>query len=470
MAGLGNNVQLRDIASGYGLFTASLGERWEIVGTSLGAQQTSSKPYAPHVELSRPADGAVMRLDSGPAGTRNSTGANIMTAMYGVQTIGIDSTNYADMPDPSDASAAYALAQLAGVGTASGLHYDRPVSLGDPGEEVPLVAEVMHRQLGDPNGFMPTGDPFVARTLHLYRFDLGGEPWRMAVFTRMYAAKLGGFDMGAIGDALGGIVGSIGQAFGAFAGRASGQVQQAGAGGLKGILDFGLQGGLIGAALRGGQQGDAVQASQQQVPFQPAPAQQQAATPAPLGCTHDFAAYTKSGTIVWSIETQAACIGLETDFEERLAEFIPFALSARLHSDVVSLTSQFVAREAAAIQNSTNVALSQSQARFQAQQAAHQRQQAAYDSYNQAWQARSDAHHQAFRAATNAQFSTPAPGAGAPDYSEAIRGVNTYTTSDGREVEVSTHADRAWENQAGDVIGTSGGFEPGADWTELPRT
>ena len=58
----------------------------------------------------------------------------------------------------------------------------------------------------------------------------------------------------------------------------------------------------------------------------------------------------------------------------------------------------------------------------------------------------------------------------APDFSEAIRGVNTYTTSDGREVEVSVHADRAFENQAGDVIGTSNSFEPGASWTEIPRT
>ena len=119
---------------------------------------------------------------------------------------------------------------------------------------------------------------------------------------------------------------------------------------------------------------------------------------------------------------------------------------------------------------SINVALANKQVQFQAQQAAHRQQQAAFDSYNQAWQARSDAHHQQFRAATNAQFATPAPGSAAPDYSEAIRGVNTYTTSDGREVEVSVQADRAWENQSGDVIGTSGGFDPGADWTQLPRT
>ena len=37
------------------------------------------------------------------------------------------------------------------------------------------------------------------------------------------------------------------------------------------------------------------------------------------------------------------------------------------------------------------------------------------------------------------------------------------------EVELDVSAERAYENQAGDVIGGSGGFDPGADWTEIPR-
>ena len=53
------------------------------------------------------------------------------------------------------------------------------------------------------------------------------------------------------------------------------------------------------------------------------------------------------------------------------------------------------------------------------------------------------------------------------DFSEAIRGVNTYRTTDGREVEIDVAADRAWENQAGDVIGTGGAFEPGYDFDAL---
>lgn len=61
----------------------------------------------------------------------------------------------------------------------------------------------------------------------------------------------------------------------------------------------------------------------------------------------------------------------------------------------------------------------------------------------------------------------------APDYtwtdgfSDAMLGVNTWVRPDGTEVETSTASDRAWTNAAGDVVGGSGGFDPGAGWTEL---
>lgn len=52
-------------------------------------------------------------------------------------------------------------------------------------------------------------------------------------------------------------------------------------------------------------------------------------------------------------------------------------------------------------------------------------------------------------------------------FSDAMRGVNTWVRPDGTEVETSTASDRAWTNAAGDVVGGSGGFDPGAGWTEL---
>ena len=40
--------------------------------------------------------------------------------------------------------------------------------------------------------------------------------------------------------------------------------------------------------------------------------------------------------------------------------------------------------------------------------------------------------------------------------SEAIRGVNTYTTSDGRSVEHSVSSDHVYETKYGDTVGVSG--------------
>ena len=59
-------------------------------------------------------------------------------------------------------------------------------------------------------------------------------------------------------------------------------------------------------------------------------------------------------------------------------------------------------------------------------------------------------------------------------YSEAIRGVNTYTTTDGRNVEVSTVADHVYQNSYGDVYGVSGNaldqsLLNNLNWTELKK-
>ena len=58
------------------------------------------------------------------------------------------------------------------------------------------------------------------------------------------------------------------------------------------------------------------------------------------------------------------------------------------------------------------------------------------------------------------------------NYSEAIRGVNTYTGLDGRPVEVSVVADHVYQNQYGDTFGVSGNaLDPELankiNWTEI---
>jgi hypothetical protein len=250
-------------------------------------------------------------------------------------------------------------------------------------------------------------------------------------------------------------------------------------------MDFFMGGGLVGKMKRNQQPPAQMPYAQQgmtqsqpmpyaqQTPY-PQQGFQQATNQVPVQSvawsTSDFAQYTSSGTIYWSVSTVVTFIAPADDFDAQFeSAFVPFASTLEVHPDVESLSLSAIQQEAAQIQSATQSQLSRNQAAFQAQQAAHRQTQAAFDSYNQSISDARNAHHQQFRAATNAQFDTPASGR-APDYSEAIRGVNTYVTSDGREVEISVQADRAFENQAGDVIGTSNTFDPGGSWTEIPRT
>ena len=60
------------------------------------------------------------------------------------------------------------------------------------------------------------------------------------------------------------------------------------------------------------------------------------------------------------------------------------------------------------------------------------------------------------------------------NFSEAIRGVNTYTTTDGRNVEVGVSADHVYQNQYGDVYGVSGNAVDDdilnkINWTEIHK-
>ena len=60
------------------------------------------------------------------------------------------------------------------------------------------------------------------------------------------------------------------------------------------------------------------------------------------------------------------------------------------------------------------------------------------------------------------------------NYSEAVRGVNTYTTPSGGAVECSVTADHVYQNQYGDTFGVSGNaVDPDVaaklNWTKLEK-
>ncbi len=455
---------IRDRATGYGLFHVRPMPGWQVSGTALQRTGTSSRPYVPQVEL-RDRAGGVITMRLGDAGARRSAGMAAVLGMYGGQLAGVDTANYADVPDPLMIADMTAAGIAANMG-ASDFRFARQLACPDLEQRRQREFARIQR-IAQGQGAM-VSSPFIAVVLRTYELTCDGQPLKAACFVEMSAAKDG---MG-LGEGLGGVMEGIG-------GLGAGVME--GIGGLvgSGAVDFFMGGGLIGKMKRdrAAQAQQATQAQAQQ-PAQPAQAQaqqpaqvtqaqaQQALSQGVAWCAPEFADYVAGGTIYWYVQAIVTFTAPAAAFDEQFeSTFLPLVGALDVHPDVESLSMQVVQQEAARIQGATQTQLAQNQAAFQAQQAAHRQQQAAFDSYNQSVSAARDARHQQFMASSHQQFDHRTP-----DYSEAIRGVNTYTTSDGREVELSVHADHAWENQAGDVIGTSGGFDPGANWTEIPRT
>lgn len=421
-AGVEADGTIRDRATGYGLFRGAFPDGWRVVGTSLQRMGSSSRPYVPQVEMRDP-DGGVIRFQLGEAGIRNSAYMKAMFAMYGGALVGVSTVNYADVPNPlqiCDDTAAQYLTRVGAQNTQCLGQIDAG-NLEQLQQRGFQYLQGMARQEG-----ASVCDPLAASVLRVYSFEMGGVPWRLACYVLMYAAKDAGIMGAGLGIMAGGIADGIGKLFGG--GRDEAPVQQ--------------------------------------------PMEQRGAWERPAGprwCLPDLAAYKKGGTIVWSVE-QITVMATPADvFDERLEhDFLPLVDSLETHSDVLGLAVQVTRHEAAMVQQSTQNTIARQNAQFQAQQAAMRQQQAAFDSQLEQWHRNSDAHHQAFRERTNAQFNTPV-GGGSPDYSEAIRGVNTFVRSDGTEVELDVRADVAYENQAGDVVGGPTGFDPGADWTQIPQ-
>lgn len=348
----------------------------------------------------------IMKLGVGPAGMRQSKALKGMVAMYGGHLIGIDTATYAEMPDPL-VLADSVVTQLAGSLGGKGLTMLTQYQPHNL-EAAQQQALAQFQMIAQASGGMPIGKPFAAIVLRTYQFVANGTPWKAAAYVRLEAVK-----------------------------------------DTSGMSEVGMPiGGLLGNMLGGKEKKEAAKQTSNGWSLP------------------DMASYVKSGTIWWSVSTLAAFAAPAAAFDQQLfAHFVPAASALIQHRDLWQLSFQVVQQENAAIQAATQGQLARNQAAFNASQAANRQLQAAYDSYHASVMAASDAHHRQFLSSSNAQFNSSAP-----DFSEAIRGVNTYTTSDGREVQVSVQADRAYENQAGDVIGWSGADTPGIGWSEIPRT
>ena len=250
-----------------------------------------------------------------------------------------------------------------------------------------------------------------------------------------------------------------------------------GFGGLGGLLGGGLLGGSLGGGLLGGLLGGkAANPASAQTPATPAPgpadskffaynAQTNTMTPTTRAA---FSAVSGFGAINWMARNIFTLLAPVATFDEALrGAFADVCSGVKISDYVYERWAYARQKEEQAIRQKTQQTLAQQQAQFQAMQAINRAQQAAFDSYNQAWWDRENASWAANRARDRAAAAS-SDRAGA-QWSEAIRGVNTYVRPDGSEVEVSVAADTAWTNASGDVVAGSATFNPGGDWTQMNR-
>lgn len=286
---------------------------------------------------------------------------------------------------------------------------------------------------------MEPSDVVYECRMRRYRLTGAPVPTELAV-----AAKVEGYMF-----SIGGVAGSMGK------GVAAGAEALLGAG-----LSSGLIGGVLGKRLRERQ---AAAAAGRGV------AQEQ---PTGRGGCPDGASFELGAAdlLQWRIRDSFCLVAPEGRLDEAASTALAsMASTLRLNPAIAREASAQKQQMVLEQRQRTQMNIAQQQQQFAAWQQMHASQQAAFDSYQQAWFDRSDRQHAANMAASAANFSSAGVGTGAASYSDAIRGVNHYTRPDGTDVEVSVMADQAWVNGSGDVIGTRDGFEPGFGWTELPR-
>lgn len=158
----------------------------------------------------------------------------------------------------------------------------------------------------------------------------------------------------------------------------------------------------------------------------------------------------------------------EDVFEQAyLTAFTDFCSTLRVDASVLSEAEARHNDDILRAQAATRANIDQQNRAFQSYQQAHAAQVAAFDSYNKAWWDRTNSSDAARRSSYQSRLASE--DRTREKFSEATRGVNTYSRTDGSEVELSVGSDTAWQSDGGTVVGGSRGFDPGAGWTQLQR-
>ena len=413
--------------NGKGLFVVTLPSTWKLKDACI-VTGSGSRPYAPRACFVSEDGIAGISLEVGDAGMQLSASMKAIMAVYGTALVGVDRSNHAPMPDPR-VLADCKMREMAENLAESGIALVREEGCNRL-DALRNIAQQEFTRAAQATGGTTLRDPWACELVRIYEFTYKGVVWNLASYVRMYAMR-DGSGVDTLNPA--GLMTGFGSALGGLFSQNRGRERQS---------------------------------AKVAQPDMPAGANHA------TWCTSDYEAYKNAGTIYWAVSGLAQFYTTKERFDAAYRQaFLPLVMDYKLHPDVMAMSDAYGQRQAAAIHQAERQQINRMNMQAQAMLAANRQQQAAFDAQFASWQANSDAQHAAFRARTNAQFNSGSGygGASAPDYSEAIRGVNTFMTSDGREVELDVSASRAYENRAGDVIGGSGGFDPGADWNEIPR-
>ena len=437
-----------DGATGRALARLAVPVGWSVVGR-LERADSFERPISVRLRAEGP-DGSSVDFNSGERYCRLGAGAkgmNVMAAMYGLTSSMQTSPDRAfeDVEDYLDKEAA-AFARRAGgaarfVGTAA-----YPGDF-DEAEGKALVEREASNDFAIQGARVKCSRLQARAAARLYEL---AHPDGVA--RRVCAAGIvDGYVVGVSSGGAGAVAEAASEAVQAVAARAT-------AGGfLDAMVDSGLLGGIVGRKLKERRSATPTAPCQTTAPSSGVAASAQ----------EDFGKVGTGEVLVWGPRNVAILCCPEQELEEHLRTTLPAMLRSFIPNPALAQEADAI-RNNDVIQERQQAAMAQQrqQAQFAAMRQAVNTQRQALDDYQRSAQARSDAQWAADRARS---------GHAASDYtwtdgfSDAMRGVNTWVRPDGTEVETSTASDRAWTNAAGDVVGGSGGFDPGADWTELHR-
>lgn len=428
---MGRTVTLND-AQGHDIATTYLpDDSWQLTdGTMDNNIKTLNWPFMCSLQLNS-SKGEVFRYHSALCYEQKNKSYKAATAMYGAN-IGQTGQYDLDMPRLEQYLDSEAIKQ-----TTSQLYL-----IGN--REIPVVPENrISRQQGaaalqqqKQKALQQIGGQldgvYFDQQCRIYGFSEDGREYRMAVFATLKAAKMSFMNFGGNID-MSEVTNALGDAFNKAVDNASQNSF------IQSMADKGLLGGIIGKKIKENRDRPATE-EREVIPAEQPDEYQQFVKMGGLGLQN----------IEWTVDPTFVLIAPAESFDAAYAgEFVQICAQTGLTQTVMNYRQQVNDQMEQQIQDAATQYMINSRMNTQAILRANQQLNDAYARQNAAWRANSNATFEANRARSNAQFNNSAP-----DYSEAIRGVNTWVDDSGYEHQMSVNNDQGWINSSGDTIGT----------------